>query len=171
MAKFANARSSWGGEQEFYGNKIKRLFHPTVLFFEKSRSTNFLKTEGKIKESIKYTTDDSYKTMGDGLLKLKKTISKTNQIKRIEKFLSLEGLEDQIVQNDKKTVGQANVSAEAIVSQSVGIYKAKEILESKTEELNELVNEDVIHITSDTITTNLGAGTARRTLNYLFIEE
>ena len=77
----------------------------------------------------------------------------------------------QIVQNDKKTVGQANVSAEAIVSQSVGIYKAKEILESKTEELNQLVNEDVIHITSDTITTNLGEGTASRALNYLFIEE
>ena len=171
VAKFSNARSSWGGEQGFYEDKIKRLFHPTVLFFEKSRSTNFLKTEGKIKESIKYTTDDSYQTMGDGLLKLKKTISKTNQIKRIEKFFSLQGLEDQIVQNDKKTVGQANVSAEAIVSQSVGIYKAKEILESKTEELNQLVNEDVIHITSDTITTNLGAGTASRTLNYLFIEE
>ena len=171
IAKFNNARSSWGNEQGLYTTKIRRLFHPTVAFFEKSRSTNFLKTEGKISESLKYTTDDSYQPLGDGLLKLKKTISKTHQIKRIEKFLNLESLEDQIVQSNMKTVGQASVSAEAIVSQSAGIYKAKEILESKTEELNQLVDEDVIHITSDTITTNLGQGTANRTLNYLFIKE
>lgn len=171
ISKFNNARSSWGSEQELYQTKIRRLFHPTVLFFEKSRSTDFLKTQGKINESIKYTTDNAYQNMNDGLLKLKKTLSKTNQIKRIEKFLNLTSLEDQIVQNNMKTVGTASVTAQATVSQSAGVYKAKSILESKTEELNQLVGEDVIHITSDTITTDLGEGTASRTLNYLFIEE
>ena len=89
----------------------------------------------------------------------------------MEKFLNLEDLTDQIVQSNLKTVGQASVSAEATVSQSAGILKAKEILQSKTAELNELVDEDVIHITSDTTSLNLGDGKATRNLTYLFIEE
>ena len=140
-----------------------------VAFHEKSRSTNFQKSEGRIEESVVYTTDDSYKASDDGLLKLKKTISKTRQIKRIEKFLSLQNLQHQVVQSDLKTVGQASVNAEATVSQSMGLYKAKEILESKTSEFNDLVNEGVIHITSDVITLNVGDGKASRRLQYLFL--
>ena len=34
-----------------------------------------------------------------------------------------------------------------------------------------MVDEDVIHITSDVVNLNLGEGTASRTLNYLFIKE
>ena len=83
--------------------------------------------------------------------------------------MSLENLEDQIVESNLKTVGKASVNAEATVSQSMGIYKAKEILESKTSEFNELVDEGIIHITSDVITLNLGDGKASRSLNYLFL--
>tara|TARA_Y100000004_G_scaffold84668_1_gene95035 strand:+ start:5157 stop:6704 length:1548 start_codon:yes stop_codon:yes gene_type:complete len=169
IEKFSNAKASWIGEQGEYNVKIKRLFHPQVAFHEKSRSTNFQKSEGRIEESVVYTTDDSYKASDDGLLKLKKTISKTRQIKRIEKFLSLQNLQDQVVQSDLKTVGQASVNAEATVSQSMGLYKAKEILESKTSEFNDLVNEGVIHITSDVITLNVGDGKASRQLQYLFL--
>ena len=104
-------------------------------------------------------------------MKLKKTINKSHQINRVEKFLNLEDLKDQVVQSNLKTVGQASVSAEATVSQSAGIFKAKEILLSKTDEFNQLVDEDVIHITSDVTTLNLGQGKATRNLNYLFIEE
>lgn len=169
--KFKNTRASWGNEQPLYPLKIRRLFNPTFQFFEKSRSTNFLKTEGKITESVVFTSDDAYQSSDDGLLKFKKTLNKTNQINRLEKFLNLEDLTDQIVQSNLKTVGQASVSAEATVSQSAGILKAKEILQSKTAELNELVDEDVIHITSDTTSLNLGDGKATRNLTYLFIEE
>ena len=66
-------------------------------------------------------------------------------------------------------MGQASVNAEATVSQSMGLYKAKEILESKTSEFNDLVNEGVIHITSDVITLNVGDGKASRQLQYLFL--
>ena len=169
IARFKNTKASWITEQQYYNQKIFRLFHPNVAFHEKSRSTTFLKTEGKITESVTFTTDDSYKSSDDGLLKLKKTLSKQHQIKRVEKFLALENLEDQIVESNLKTVGKASVNAEATVSQSMGIYKAKEILENKTSEFNELVDEDTIHITSDVITLNLGDGKASRNLNYLFL--
>lgn len=169
--KFNNSKQSWINEQPNYGDKIKRLFHPLQNFYEKSRSTNFQKSDGKISESVVFTTDDSYESSDDGLLKLKKRVSKNFQIQRIEKFLDIGDLKDQVVQSDLKTVGNATVTADAIVSQSAGVYKAKEILESKTEELNEMVDEDVIHITSDVVNLNLGEGTASRTLNYLFIKE
>ena len=171
IAKFNNSKQSWINEQPNYGDKIKRLFHPLQNFYEKSRSTNFQKSDGKISESVVFTTDDSYESSDDGLLKLKKRVSKNFQIQRIEKFLDIGDLKDQVVQSDLKTVGNATVTADAIVSQSAGVYKAKEILESKTEELNEMVDEDVIHITSDVVNLNLGEGTASRTLNYLFIKE
>ena len=137
--------------------------------YEKSRSTNFQKSEGSIAETIKFTTDDSYKDNDDGVLKLKKTLNKTHQINRIEKFLDLQNLKEQVVTKDLKTVGSASVSAQATVSQSAGIYKAQETLEGKTDEFTALVNENITHITSDTITLNLGQGQATRNINYLFI--
>jgi hypothetical protein len=168
--KFSNAKAAWVTGQQLNPSRIKRLFHPLEDFFEKSRSTTFQQSEGKISENIVFTTDDSYKERDDGLLKLKKTLSKTHQIKRLEKFHEIGSLEDQVVQNTLKTVGQASVTASAVASQSMGIYKAKESLESDevTAEFNELVDEDVIHITSDEISLNLGEGTASRTVNYLF---
>ena len=104
-------------------------------------------------------------------LKLKKTLSKTHQINRIQKFLDLSNLEEQVVVSDLKTVGSASISAEATVSQTMGIFKAKELLEEKTEEFNEFVDEDVIHITSDVLSINLGDGNATRAISYIFIEE
>ena len=98
-------------------------------------------------------------------------MNKTHQINRIEKFLDLQNLKEQVVTNNLKTVGNASVSAQAVVSQSAGIYKAKTTLEEKTEELTELVNEDITHITSDSITLNLGEGEATRTINYIFIKD
>ena len=73
--------------------------------YEKSRSTNFQKSEGSIAETIKFTTDDSYKDNDDGVLKLKKTLNKTHQINRIEKFLDLQNLKEQVVTKDLKIKG------------------------------------------------------------------
>lgn len=168
--KFSNASAAWREAQNLNPSRIKRMFHPTEDFFEKSRNTNFQQSEGRIAESIVFTTDDSYKEREDGLLKLKKTLSKTHQIKRIEKFMDVSSLEDQVVQNELKTVGSANVTASAVASQSMGIYATKDVLESEatTNELNDLVDEDVIHITNDEVSLNLGEGTATRSLTYLF---
>jgi len=169
--KFANTKTAWVGEQPLYKDKIQRLFHPLVDFFEKSRATTFEKSKGSVNENVTFTTDPAYDTSEDGLLKLKKTLSKNLQINRIEKYLNIGSLEDEVSVNALKTVGQASVKAEATVSQSMGIYKAQEILESKTDELNDLVDEDVIHITQDVVNLNLGQGTATRTLNYLFLSD
>ena len=167
--KFINSKATWVREQSLNELRIQRLFHPDVPIYEKSRSTNFQKSEGSIAETIKFTTDDSYKDNDDGVLKLKKTLNKTHQINRIEKFLDLQNLKEQVVTKDLKTVGSASVSAQATVSQSAGIYKAQETLEGKTDEFTALVNENITHITSDTITLNLGQGQATRNINYLFI--
>ena len=53
----------------------------------------------------------------------------------------------------------------------MGIYKAQEALESRTDEFTALVDENITHITSDTISLSLGQGTAMRTLNYLYLED
>ncbi len=168
---FYDCKASWVIDQPRNSLKVERLFHPQSSFYEKNRTTSFLKSEGGINETIVYTTDPAYKTNDDGLLKLKKTLSKTHQINRIMKFLDLSNLEEQVAVSDLKTVGGASVSAEATVSQTMGIFKAKEILEGKTEEFNNLVDEGVIHITSDVIGLNLGDGKATRSISYLFIEE
>ena len=96
-------------------------------------------------------------------------MNKTHQINRIEKVFDLQNLQEQIVTNNLQTLGSASVSAQATVSQSAGIYKAQEILESKTDEFTDMVNENITHITSDTISLSLGEGLATRTLNYIFI--
>ena len=167
--KFSNTKAAWVGEQPRYKGKIQLLFHPLVDFFEKSRTTSFGKSKGTVSENVVFTTDPAYHTSDDGLLKLKTTVSKNHQINRIEKYLNLNGLKDEVVVSNLKTVGHATVKAQATVSQSMGIYEAKRILESKTDELNDLVGEAVICITKDVIGLNLGEGTSNRTLTYLFL--
>ena len=116
-----------------------------------------------------FTTDPAYNTTDDGLLKLKKTLDKSHQIERVGKFLDLMNLEEQISHKDLKTVGQATVTAEATVSQSLGLYEAQRILESKTSEFEDFVDEDIVHMTSDTISLSLGNGTASRSMQFLFL--
>ena len=55
----------------------------------------------------------------------------------------------------------------------MGIYHVKNVIESdaKTTEMNELVDEDVIHIIDDTVNLNLGQGSASRSIQYLFFKE
>ena len=170
-AAFNECKTSWRIDQPLNRTRVTRLFHPQTNFYEKNRTTNFIQSEGKINETIVYTTDPAYEHNDDGLLKLKKTLSKTHQINRIQKFLDLSNLAEQVIVSDLKTVGAASISAEATVSQTMGIFKAKELLEEKTEEFNEFVDEDVIHITSDVLSINLGDGNATRAISYIFIEE
>jgi|TARA_R100001163_G_scaffold65837_1_gene65543 hypothetical protein len=166
--KFFNSKKTWIDGQTLNKERIRRLFHPSVEFYEKSRSTKFEKSRGFISESIVFTTDDSYKENDDGVLKFKKTLSKTHQINRLEKFLDLSTLEDRVVVNNKRTIGGASVTAELVASQSMGLYEAKEALERKTDEFTDLVDEDITHITSDEVSLNLGDGTARRSIQYIF---
>tara|TARA_R110002020_G_scaffold142040_2_gene313922 strand:+ start:436 stop:1986 length:1551 start_codon:yes stop_codon:yes gene_type:complete len=168
--KFQNSKARWVLGQTMNEERIQRLFHPKVPIYEKSRGTNFQKTEGFVSEGIKFTTDSSYQTSDDGVLKLKKTLSKTHQINRIEKLLDIGVLEERVVTREKRTVGQASVNASIVVSQSMGIHAAQQALESRTEEFNELVDENIIHIMDDVIKLNLGQGTASRTLSYAFLE-
>ena len=61
------------------------------------------------------------------------------------------------------------MTATATANPSFGIFKAKDFLEGKTSELSELVNEDIITITSDSYSLNLADGVASRVINYIFI--
>tara|TARA_R100001460_G_scaffold43761_1_gene80119 strand:- start:5069 stop:6616 length:1548 start_codon:yes stop_codon:yes gene_type:complete len=169
--KFDNCKNFWNETQDDNPLRVRRLFHPTEAFHEKSRRSNFNRAEGSIQDSIVYTTDPAYATTDSNLLKLKKTLSKERQINRIEKFLDLSNLEEQVVVSDLKTVGRASVTAEATVSQGAGIYEAQRILESKTQEFTDFVDEDVTHIVADVCNTNIGDGKATRNLTYLFLSD
>jgi hypothetical protein len=169
--KFKKSKEAWDAEQINYKDKIQKLFHPLKDFFEKQRGCNFDKSQGTIQETVNYTTDPSYKDLDNGLMKLKTTVSKTRQIQRIEKYFNSQNKEDEVVLNTLKTVGRGKISAEATVSQSMGVYKAKQVLESKTSDFNELFGENIITIVKDVISTNLGEGKATRSLDYLFLEE
>jgi hypothetical protein len=168
--KFSNSKKAWVSGQQLNLERMQRLFHPTVPIYEKSRSTVFERSQGFVSENIGFTTDDSYKDNDDGILKFKKTLSKNHQINRINKFLNLSNLEEVVTVSDKKTVGSATVQGTLTVSQSEGIYKAKEELEAKTSEFNDLVDEDIIHITNDSVSLNLGEGTASRNIQYLYLK-
>jgi len=166
--KFLNSKKAWLDGQPLNEERIQRLFHPLVPIYEKSRQTKFAKSDGVVSEGINYTTDDSYKDNDDGVLKLKKQLSKTHQINKVTKFMDLTTLREQVSVPSGKTLGQAQVTASAVVSQSAGIYAAKEALDARTSEFDDLVDEDVIHIVEDSLKLELGQGTAERTLNYLF---
>ena len=169
LQRFNNSKAAWLAEQPKNESKIIILFHPLVPIFEKSRNTTFHHTEGKIEESISFTTDPAYASRDDGILKFKINTSKTHQIKRAERLLDIDDLRQKLAVNNLKTVGQATVTANALASPSLGIFKAKVFLESQTPELNARVDEDIIHITSDVSSLNLGDGTASRVINYIFI--
>jgi hypothetical protein len=168
--KFLKSKQAWVAGQHSNIIRVSRLFSPTVEIYEKSKSTTFAKTEGMITETVKFTTDDSYKENDDGVLKVKTTLSKNHQINRIDKVFDLANLEEHVVQSSLKTLGSATVSASATASQGAGLYRAKHALESRTSVFNDLVDEDIIHITSDVVSLNLGDGSASRTLNYIFIQ-
>jgi len=168
--KFLNSKKIWVAGQPLNELRIQRLFHPTVPLYEKNRSTTFDKSKGFIEESVVFTTDDSYKDNDDGVLKFKKTLSKNHQINRISKFLDLTSSEEQVVVKSQKTIGAASVAADVVVSQSMGIYKARSVLEQKTDELTELVDENITCITQDDISLDLGEGTASRKIAYVFLE-
>jgi hypothetical protein len=167
--RFANSKAAWVAHQPLNTTKIIRLFHPLRAIFEKSRNTNFQKTEGQITETIVFTTDPAYATTDDGVLKFEIQTSKTRKINRIDRLLDLRDLEGKVVTSELQTVGAASVTASALASPTLGIFKAKDFLESKTSELNARVGEDIIHITSDVSSLNLGDGTASRVINYIFI--
>ena len=166
--RFKQSKALWLSEQDANYGRIKNLFHTGDLF-EKSRTTNFNHSEGFIAETILFTTDPSYASTNDGILKFKTQRAKTHQIKRVASILDLKDRKGKLSVNDLLTVGQATISAEAIANPSLGIFKAKEFLEGKTSELNAKVDEDIIHITSDVYTLNLGEGVASRVINYIFI--
>ena len=98
-------------------------------------------------------------------------MNKQLQIDRVEKILDLGNLEEQVITSDLKTLGTASVTAEATVSQSMGIYKAADILETKTQEMTDLVDEGVTHITADKVSVKLGEGKSSRNINFLYINE
>ena len=166
--KFAKTKALWLSEQDTNMSRVKNLFHPSDIF-EKSRTTNFARSEGKIDETVVFTDDPSYKSNDDGILKFKIQRSKTHQIKRVSPILDLADLKGKLAVNNLLTVGQATISAEAIASPTLGIFKSKDFLEEKTSELNAKVDEDIIHITSDVYNLNLGDGVASRVINYIFI--
>lgn len=167
--KYTNARDLWTSQKSNNEAKVQTCFVEATSIFEKNRSSSLNKTEGNITESVTFTTDPSYQNQDDGVLKFKVNVSKNKKIKRNQVVLDLADLNEKLVVNDLQTVGSATVTAQTTMNPSIGLYAAKNYLETKTSDLNKFVTGDITCITSDVVSLELGNGTASRTINYLYI--
>ena len=167
--KFNNAKDLWISHKENNITKVEGVFAGIQTIYEKSRNSSFQKTEGKITETIVFTTDPAYAHQDDGLLKFKVTVNNTKKIKRNQVVFDLADLKDKLIINDLKSIGSASVTANATIDPKRDLYGGKERLLARTSEIQEYVTGSKIFMASDVISLDLGQGTSSRTINYLYI--
>jgi len=167
--KFNNAKDLWISHKGNNITKVEGVFAGIQTIYEKSRNSSFQKTEGKVTESIVFTTDPAYAHQDDGLLKFKVTVNNTKKIKRNQVVFDLADLKDKLVINDLKSVGSASVTANATIDPKRDLYGGKERLLARTSEIQEYVTGSKVLMASDVINLDLGQGTSSRTINYLYI--
>lgn len=168
-AKFNKAKDLWISHKGNNITKVQSVFAGLPTIYEKSRNSDFQKTEGAITETINFTTDPAYAYQADGLLKFKVTVDNTKKIKRNQVVFDLADLKDKLVINDLKSVGSARVTASAVIDPKRDLYGAKTRLLNRTSEMQEYVTGSKVFTTSDVINLDLGQGTSSRTINYLYI--
>jgi hypothetical protein len=167
--KFKAAKDLWISHKGANITKIESLFSDTGALYEKSRNSNFNKTEGNIDESITFTTDPSYAYQDDGLLKFQVTTNKNKKIKRHQVVFDLADKKDKLVVSDLDSVGSATVTASTTIDPNRDLYGGKDRLIDRTDELQAYVTGSKVFMTSDSISLNLAQGSCSRTINYLYI--
>lgn len=156
--RFTNVKSLYSSNQSTYSTKISSVFSSVGSIYEKSRSTSFVKHEGKITENLSYSTDTAYNTSG-GILKFKKTKSKTERADLIQKVIDLSDLNEKIISNGKKGLGGGSITAIVVPFKSKGLMFGESYLNSNLETI-------AGYITSDQISIDSANGTTTRVINY-----
>ena len=167
--KFNKAKDLWISQKANNITKVESVFADLPEIYEKSRNSNFQKTEGTVTESVIFTTDPAYQHQSDGLLKFKVTVNNTKKIKRNQVAFDLSDLKEKLVINDLESVGSARVTANATIDPKRDLYGGKNALLARTSEMQEYVTGSTVFKVSDTISLDLGQGTSSRTINYLYI--
>jgi hypothetical protein len=156
--RFTNVKSLYSSGQASYTTKISSVFSSVGSIYEKSRSTSFIKHEGKISENLVFSNDTAYDTSG-GVLKFKRTTSKTERPDLIQKVIDLTDLNEKVVSGGKKGVGAGSITTIVVPFKSKGLMYGASYLDN---------NPDTIdgYITSNQITIDSANGTTTRVINY-----
>jgi len=156
--RFTNVKSLYSSGQASYTTKISSVFYSVGSIYEKSRSTSFVKNEGKITENLVYSNDTAYNTSA-GILKFKKTTSKTERPDLIQKVIDLSDLNEKVVSGGNKGVGAGSITTIVVPFKSKGLMYGASYLDS---------NPDTIdgYVSSHQITIDSANGTTTRVINY-----
>jgi hypothetical protein len=156
--RFTNVKSLYSSNQSTYSTKISSVFSSVGSIYEKSRSTSFVKHEGKITENLSYSTDTAYNTSG-GILKFKKTISKTERPDLIQRVIDISDLNERVVFNGNKGLGAGSITAIVVPFKSKGLMFGANYLDSLPESV-------AGYVTSHQISIDSANGTTTRVINY-----
>jgi len=161
-------REFWSSDSANGISRVSSIFPESATVYEKSRNTSFDYAAGKISESVVFTDDDAYSSdLPDGILKYKVTLNSTNGVNRFTRVNDIQALKEKLTVSDLKTLRQVSITADVISLPSYGLFHGKDFINSKTEELNALLNEAEFYTISDQTTVDLGNGTSNRVINYV----
>ncbi|MDB4314553.1 hypothetical protein N9955_00840 [bacterium] len=166
MEKLENAKTLWEATLTTYMTKINSIFTVSGVVYEKSRTTTFSHKEGKLSESVVYTTDESYNpdTLDDGILKLKTTTTVNIAPDRVNLFTSATSNKEALHwANPLKDLGGFSVKAEATAKKCKGKYFALDYLEDLD------FSAAGRYITSSSLSYNSEGG-ASKSISYRVIE-
>ena len=168
QARLKACREFWSSDSANGISRVSAIFPESATVYEKSRNTSFDYAAGTISDSVVFTDDDAYKSdLPDGILKYKVTLSSTNGVKRFTRVNDIQSLKEKLTVSDLKTLRQVSITADVISLPSYGLFHGKNFINSKTSELNALLNEAEFYIVSDQTTIDLGNGTSNRVINYV----
>ena len=159
-------RNFWSSDSANAVVRASDLFPESGTLYEKNRSTSFDYGAGKISETITFTDDDSYRSdLPDGILKYKTTINSQNGVKRFTRVNDLDSFAEKLTISDNKTLTNVSITAEAVAIPQYGLYHARDFLDSKTSELQGLLNSSEFYVMSDQYSIDLANGTANRVIS------
>jgi hypothetical protein len=156
--KFTNVKSLYSSSQSSYLTKISSVFSSVGSIYEKSRATSFIKHQGKITENLNYSTDAAYNTSG-GILKFKKTSSKTERPDLIQRVVDLGDLNEKVISAGKKGVGGGSITTVVVPFKSKGLMYGADYLDNNPETVDG-------YVSSHQITIDSANGTTTRVINY-----
>lgn len=162
------ARTFWSNDVLGYATRVTNFFSDAGVIYEKSKNTGFDYGAGSVSDTTVFTNDDSYKNdLPEGILKYQITISKTNGIPRTTKISDINSLKEKLVVSNLNTLTQVTITAMAVSIPTFGIFHGKNFLNSKTTELNNLLDAAEFYTLSDQTTIDLANGTTNRVINYV----
>jgi|14BtaG_2_1085337.scaffolds.fasta_scaffold00033_58 hypothetical protein len=169
--RIQSARDFWYSDVSNFAARVVSFFSDAGSVYEKTKTTALNYAQGSITDTVVFTDDDSYENdLPEGILKYQVTINRTNAVKRITRVADIETLKEKLTVSDNNTLVQVTITAMCVSIPSYGKFHGKNFLNSKTTELNNLLNASEYYIVNDQNTIDLANGTTNRVINYVIPE-